>query len=135
MSKIPLVARVLLGLIFFGAGIAGLLNMSAPPPADLPEDMKTYMAGIMVTKYFFPLLKGTEILCGLSLLSGYFVPLALVVLAPVVLNIFLVHAFLAPSGLVLAVVLGVLEIYLAFFASPYKEAIRSLFKSKADLAG
>ena len=129
MSKLPLIARLLLGFIFFASGLAGLLNL-APPPADLPENMKTFMAGMMATTYFFPLLKGTETICGLLLLSGFYVPLALVVLAPVILNIFLTHAFMAPSGLPLAVVLGGLEIYLAFFASPYKEAIRPIFMRK-----
>lgn len=130
MAKLPLIARLLLGFVFFASGVAGLLNL-APPPADLPEDMKTFMAGMMATKYMFPLIKMTEIVCGLFLLSGFFVPLALVVLAPIVLNIFFVHLFLAPSGLIIALVLGALEIYLAFFASPYKEAIRPLFARKA----
>lgn len=129
MRKLPLIARILLGLVFFASGLAGLLNL-APPPADLPESLKTFMAGMMATKYFFPLLKGAEAVCGLMLLSGQFVPLALVVLAPIVLNIFLTHLFLAPSGLPVAVLIGVLEVYLAFFASPYKEAIRPIFARK-----
>jgi putative oxidoreductase len=54
-----------------------------------------------------------------------------VVLAPIVLNIFFTHLFLAPSGLPLAVVIGVLEVYLAFFADPYKQYIRALFVKKA----
>lgn len=128
MSKLPLIARILMGVVFFGAGLAGLLNM-ASPPADLPEDLKTFMAGMMATKYLFPLLKGTEVVCGALLLSGFFVPLALIILAPIILNIFLTHLFLAPSGLPLAVFLGLLEIYLAFF-SPYRETIRPLFKAR-----
>jgi hypothetical protein len=52
------------------------------------------------------------------------------VLSPIVLNIFLTHLFLAPSGLLLAIVIGLLEIYLAFFASPYKKAIRPIFARK-----
>lgn len=130
MRKAPLVARILLGLIFFAAGLAGLLNL-APPPADLPDDLKTFMAGMLATKFLFPLIKGTEVVCGVLLISGYFVPLALVVLAPVVLNIVLTHLFLAPSGLVLALVIAALEVYLAFFARPYRDAIRPLFRARA----
>lgn len=130
MRKAPLIARIVLGFVFFASGLIGLLNL-VPPPPDLPEAMKTFMAGIMASKYFFPLLKCTETVCGALLLSGYFVPLALVVLAPVILNIFLTHLFIAPGGLPLAVVIGGLEIYLAFFASPYKEAIRGIFVKKA----
>ena len=128
-KRLPLIARIILGLIFFTADLAGLLNL-APPPKDLPENMKTFMAGMMATQYFFPLLKSTETICGLLLISGFFVPLALVVLAPIIINIFLTHLFMAPDGLILATVIGALEIYLAFFASPYKEVIRPLFAPK-----
>ena len=129
-QKLPLIARLLLRLIFFGAGLAGLLN-AAPPPADLPENLKTFNAGLMASGYFMTLLKGTETICGLLLLSGYFVPLALVVLAPIIVNIFFVHLFMMPSGLPLAIVIGLLEMYLAFFAAPYKSIIRGLFVKKA----
>lgn len=127
-SKLPLIARLLLGLVFFSGGVVGLLNL-VPPPPDLPEGLQTFNAGLMASGYFMTLLKLTEVICGLFLLSGFFVPLALVILAPIVLNIFLVHAFLAPSGLPLALVMGLLLIYLAFF-SPYSPPIRRLFQAK-----
>jgi uncharacterized membrane protein YphA (DoxX/SURF4 family) len=126
-AKLPLVARVLLGLVFLFGGITGLLNLFPPPP-DLPERLQTFNAGLMASGYFFPLLKATETLCGALLLSGFFVPLALVILAPIVLNIILVHAFLAPSGLPLALIMGLLMVYLAFFAKPYSIVIKSLFR-------
>lgn len=125
--KIPLIARVALGLVFLLAGIAGLFNL-APPPKNLPPDMDAFMKGIMATGYFFPLLKGTETLCGALLVLGLFVPLALVVLAPIILNIVLVHLFMAPEGLPLALFLGALEIYLAFFAQPYSNTVKQLFR-------
>lgn len=93
MKHAPLIARLILGFIFFASGIAGLLNL-APPPPDLPENMKTFMAGMMATTYFLPFLKVTETICGALLMSGFFVPLALVILAPIVLNIFFVHLFM-----------------------------------------
>ncbi len=122
-----MIARIVLGLIFFIFGIAGLFNL-IPPPDDLPQDMVTFMNGMMATKYFFPLLKGTEIICGALLLSGAFVPLALIVLAPIVLNIFLVHAFMAPSGLPMAIFIGLLEVYLSFFAKPYSDIVKQIFR-------
>lgn len=128
-AKLPLIARILLGLVMFGSGLAGLLNL-VPPPPDLPPDLVTFMTGLMASKYFFPLLKLTETVCGLLLLSGFFVPLALVILAPVVLNIFLVHAFLQPSGLPLAIIIGLLLVYLSFFAEPYSAKIKPLFCKK-----
>lgn len=126
-KHLPLVARFLLGFVFFASGLAGLLNL-APPPENLPENMKTFMNGMMVTGYFIPFLKGTELLCGALLLSGYYVPLALIVLAPILINILLVHAFMAPEGLILGLILSVLEVYLAFFAQPYRSIILQIFR-------
>lgn len=128
-AKLPLIARLLLGFIFFAAGLAGLLNL-IPVPPELPERLVAFNTGLAATGYFMTLLKGTEVVCGLFLLSGFFVPLALVILAPIVLNIFLVHAFLAPDGLPLAIVMGVLMIYLSFFSAPYSPKIKQLFRSK-----
>jgi putative oxidoreductase len=130
MRHLPLIARLLLGLMFFVFGGIGLLNLFPPPP-NLPEKLQAFTNGLMATGYFMPFLKGTETLCGLLLLSGCFVPLALVVLAPITINILLVHIFLEPSGLAVALVIAVLQVYLAFFASPYKEVIRQLFRPKA----
>ncbi|MFZ3231846.1 MAG: DoxX family protein [Pseudobdellovibrio sp.] len=126
---IPLIARILLGFVFFAAGITGLLNL-VPVPENLPADLVTFNQGIMAAHYFMPLLKITEVFCGLLLLSGFFVPLALVILAPIVLNIFFVHAFLEPSGLPLAIILGLLTSYLSFFSAPYSPKIRALFKAR-----
>jgi putative oxidoreductase len=128
-AKLPLIARILLGLLFFVFGIIGLLNL-IPPPPDMPEKLQTFNAGLMASVYFFPLLKATETICGLLLLLGWYVPLALVVLAPITLNIFLVHAFLAPEGLVMALILGALQIYLSFFAGPQASVIKQLFRKK-----
>jgi uncharacterized membrane protein YphA (DoxX/SURF4 family) len=126
MKIITIVARILLGLIFFGSGIAFFLT--TPPP--LQGDMADFFKGMAATHYFFYLLKGTEILCGLLLLSGFFIPLTLVVLAPVILNIFMVHTLMAPEGIPLALIIGALEIYLAFFSVEYSPVIKSLFRPK-----
>lgn len=124
--KFTVVIRVLLGLIFVASGIVGLFNL-VPPPENMADDMKTFMAGMMAAKYFFPLLKITEIVCGALLMIGWFVPLALVVLAPIVVHIFFVHAVLDPSGLPVAVVLGAFLVFLSFFAEPYSAVVRRLF--------
>jgi uncharacterized membrane protein YphA (DoxX/SURF4 family) len=125
MKKATLIARILMGLVFFGSGIA--FFFTTPPPAE--GAMGDFFKGMMATQYFFYLLKGTEIVCGLMLLLGRFVPLALVVLSPVILNIFLVNAFMAPSGLPITLILGGIEIYLSFFSKEYSPAIRQLFSS------
>lgn len=124
MKKVTLAARLLLGLIFLGSGIA--FFFSTPPPMTGP--IADFFNGMTATRYFFYLLKGTEIVCGLFLLSGWFVPLALVVLAPIVLNIFLVHVFLMPDGLPIALAVGALETYLSFFSKEYSPVIKQLFR-------
>ena len=126
MKKVTLIARIMLGLIFLASGVA--FFFTTPPPLVGP--MADFFKGMAATRYFFYLLKGTEIVSGLLLLSGMFVPLALIVLAPVILNIFLVQAFMAPEGLVVAIVLGVLEVYLAFFSNEYSSVIKLLFRAK-----
>lgn len=126
MKWVTLAARLLMGLIFLGSGIA--FFFTTPPPMEGP--IADFFKGMAATGYFFYLLKGTEIVCGALLLSGFFVPLALVILAPVVLNIFLVHTFMMPQGLPMAVLLGVFEIYLAFFSKEYSPTVKQLFRMK-----
>lgn len=99
-KKVQLGARITLGFIYFifgGMGLGLALGLMQMPDQPMSEAAATFFAGIMATKYFFPLLKITETLCGFLLLIGCAVPVALVVLAPVTLNIFLFHLFLTPG--------------------------------------
>ncbi len=112
MKKVELIMRIILGLIFFVFGLNGFFHFIDQPP--LPEAAKGFMMGLGSSGYFFPFLKTTEVIMGALLLSGLYVRLALVVLAPVIINIFLFHLFLAPSGLPLAVLLIALEAFLIF---------------------
>ena len=66
------------------------------------------MQALENTGYVLPLVYGTQIVAGLLLLARRFVPLALLVLAPIVANILLYDLFLSPSGLVIGGVIGVL---------------------------
>src|SRR6187455_3043372 len=86
---IPHVARVLMGLLFCLTGSNGFLNFLPAPPT-----MPDFAVALMKTGYMFPLIAGTQLLCGMLLLINRFVPLALVLLAPVVVNIFAFHLFL-----------------------------------------
>jgi putative oxidoreductase len=105
-TKIEMGARIILGLIFLIFGLNGFLNFIPMPPP--PENMMKFMMGMMETGYFMPLLKGAEVICGILLLANIFVPLALIILAPICLNIFLVHAFMAPDGLPMAIAILIL---------------------------
>jgi uncharacterized membrane protein YphA (DoxX/SURF4 family) len=83
-SKIPTAARLLLGLIFTIFGLNGFLHFIPTPPMSGPAG--AFGGAMFATGYLFQLLKGTEVIAGVLLLSNRFVPLALAVLAPVVIN-------------------------------------------------
>jgi len=110
-QKLPGVARVVLGLAFFVFGLNGFLHFLPQPPMSGPA--ANFAGALFATGYMFPLIKGTEVLGGILLLSNRFVPLALAILAPVLVNIVAFHAFLAPAGLGLPLVLLALELFLA----------------------
>ena len=125
-SKLPTIARIVLGLAFFVFGLNGFLNFipqPAPPPAAA-----SFAGAMFATGYMFPLIKGTEVLSSLLLLSNRYVPLALALLAPVLVNIVAFHAFLEPpSTLGLPLVLLALELYLA---RSYRDAYSSMLQAK-----
>ena len=118
-------AQGLLGLIFFVFGLNGFLHFIPEP--ELTGDAGTYMGGLAAAGYFFPVLKAVEVVAGLLLLIRKFPALALVLLAPVVVQIFLFHALLAPEGLVMAVPLLAIEAYLGFgvYRERFKDVLRA----------
>ncbi len=122
MKIATLIIRYLMGLIFFVFGLNGFLNFLPAPPME--GDLGTFMAGLMASGYFFPLLKGTEVVTGALLLAGRYIPLALAILGPITLNIFLVHAFMEPSGLPIAIFVFAGNLFLAW---SYKENFKGLF--------
>lgn len=96
MKLTSTISRYILGVVFALAGFVGLFNL-APQPTDLPADMITFMSGMMAAKYFFPLLKATELIAGLFLVLQVAPVLMLMILAPIVLNIVLLHLSLTPG--------------------------------------
>ncbi len=87
--------RYFLGAVFFIFGLNGFLQFLPMPP--VPESAGAFLGALAGSGYFFPVLKGTEILAGLALLSGTAAPVALVVLAPISIQIFLFHFVLTPG--------------------------------------
>ncbi len=125
-NKLPTVARIFLGLVFFVFGLNGFFHfLPQPPMSGAPAD---FVGALAATRYMFPLIKGTEVAAGALLLSGRFVPLALTLLAPVVVNIVAFHAFLAPSGLAIPVLVMLAGIYLAW---SYRSAFRGVLDGAA----
>jgi uncharacterized membrane protein YphA (DoxX/SURF4 family) len=108
----PTAARLFLGLVFTVFGLNFFLHF-LPTPASPPR-AAAFAGALFASGYLFPLLKATEVVAGLLLLGGFFVPLALAVLAPIVINIVGFHLFLAPSGLPVPLAVVAAEIFLAW---------------------
>ncbi len=128
LEKAPMVVRSLLGLTFFVFGLNGFFDFLPQPP--LPPEAGGFIGGLVSAKYLFPLLKGTEVVAGALLLSGRFVPLALTLLAPIIVNIVGFHLVLAPSPGMVVFLLGT-ELYLAW---AYRAAFRPLFQARFEPA-
>ena len=112
-AKIDMLAQALLGLVFFVFGLNGFFQFLPMP--EMGEAAGAYFGGLAATGYFLPVLKIVETVCGLLLLLRLFSPLALVLLAPVVVQILLFHAFLDPAGLPMAIEKGVEQQDLHYF--------------------
>ncbi len=121
MKIAMIIVRTLMGLMFLLGSIVFFLNLFPPP--ELSGPMKTFNEGLAASGYFFTLLKATELVCGLLLVTGRFVPLALVILSPIIVNILFVHLFLERTGLPVAIFLVLANIFLAYY---YRDAFKAL---------
>jgi uncharacterized membrane protein YphA (DoxX/SURF4 family) len=125
MKYLPTIARILLGLAFTVFGLNFFFHFIPNPPA--PPAAGAFAGALFATGYLFQLLKVLEVASGVALLAGRFVPLALAVLAPIIVNIIFFHAFLHPAGLLLPVVVLALELFLAFC---YRDAFRPMLQAR-----
>ena len=125
MKITSIIARYLLGLIFTVFGLNGFLNfIHQPPPANpLAIQFLVSVSESHFAAFFFAL----QVLGGLLLLSGYFVPLALTVLAAELYNILAFHLTLAPASIGPALVASVLWV-LVFLE--YRESFKGIFRAK-----
>src|SRR3954471_10336144 len=71
----PTIGRVLMGLMFFVFGLNGFFNFIPPPAKPMPDGAMAFVGALMNTGYMLRLIKGTEVLVGILLLSNRFVPL------------------------------------------------------------
>ena len=125
MKIAMIIVRTLMGLLFLFAAIVVLFNLVPKP--ELTGTVKTFNDGLESVGYFMPLLKVTELLCGLAFVAGRFVPLATVVIAPIIVNIFCFHAFVDPTGLPIAIFLVLAN---AFVAYHYRKSYEGLLRAR-----
>jgi hypothetical protein len=125
---LPPIARYLMGLPLIVFGLNGFLNFIKPPPdMVMPEKAMKFSAALMESGYMMQLIGATLLVSGVLLVINRFVPLALVLLAPFLLNSLLFHTILEHSGLPMALVFVALELYLAW---AYRAAYRPLFVAR-----
>jgi len=117
--------RILLGLMFLVFGLNGFLNFM-PPPKDMPPEIMNVMGG-MVKGGWMTVVSGAEVLVAVLLLTNRFVPLALALLAPIVVGIITFHVAMAPATIGPGIVVLVMELYLAW---AYRGAFRSMLRAK-----
>jgi len=127
IRKMPTVARIFLGLVFTVFGLNKLLHFLPQPPMSGPP--ADFFMALMATGYMLPLIATTEIVSGVFLLSGRFVPLALTLLAPVVVNIVAFHLFLVQGALGVPLAVLAAEIYLAW---TYREAYAPMLRARVS---
>lgn len=112
MKIAVIIVRVLMGLLFLFSSVTYFFNLIPIPPME--GDMKTFSEGLAASGYLMTLIKVTELICSLALISGFFVPLALVILFPIVVNIFFVHLILVPENMPVAIFLLLASLFLAY---------------------
>ncbi|WP_295899046.1 DoxX family membrane protein [uncultured Bdellovibrio sp.] len=123
MNKAKLAARLIFGLLWVVFGLNFFFHFLPQPPP--PEAGLKFLSGLMANPYFFPFLKVTEIVVGILLLLNIAVPLALVVIAPITLNIMLYHGVLDPAGAGLAILILVLNVFLGItYFDSYKPLLK-----------
>jgi putative oxidoreductase len=106
MRIVTLIARLLLGLIFFVFGLNGFLNFLDTGP--MPQGLAGQFIGALIQSHYFWVIGALQVIGGALLLVNRFVPLALVLLGPVIVNIILYHVFLNRTGIVMAIVVVIL---------------------------
>jgi putative oxidoreductase len=128
MKIAVLIARILLGLMFVVFGLNGLIDFLHMPMPGGPAGQ--YM-GVLFVSHYLHVVFLVEIVGGVLLLAGQFIPLALVLLGPVLFNILLFHIFLFPAGLPMALFTALLW-FIVFYG--VRRAFAGVFAQKVTVS-
>jgi uncharacterized membrane protein YphA (DoxX/SURF4 family) len=120
------IARILLGLLFLTFGLNGFFHFIHMPP---PTGMAAQYYGVLFTTHYLVLVFLLQVIGGILLLANRFVPLALVLLGPILVNILMFHSLMAPEGLPLALLATVL--WFIVFAG-VRHAFAGLFAQRIE---
>jgi len=117
-----------MGLPLIVFGLNGFFNYIPPPTTPLPEKAAAFAGALANSGYMMQLIGATQLTVGLLLVLNRFVPLALALFAPFIVNSIAFHFFLEHSGLPMATVFLVMEVYLAWV---YRNAYRPILTTRA----
>jgi putative oxidoreductase len=126
MKIASLVARLLLGLIFLVFGLNGFLHFIKGP---MPTGIAGQFVGAIFASGYWAVIFGVQVICGALFLVNRFVPLALVLIGPVIVNILAIHGLMGAPGLPLAIVLAVLW---AILAIRNKQHLAGIFVQRSE---
>src|ERR1700681_4102096 len=102
MRITALIARILLGLVFFVFGLNGFLHFI--PMGPMPTGLAGQYFTVMTQSHYILFVAALQVIGGALLLVGRYIPLALTILGPVIVNILLYHLLMDLKGLPMAVV-------------------------------
>jgi putative oxidoreductase len=126
MKVVALIARLLLGLIFFVFGLNGFLHFI--PMGQMPTGLAGQYIGALLQSHYIYFVAALQVVGGLLLLVGRYVPLGLTLLGPVIVNILLYHILMDPKGLPMACIVAILWGIVAF---RHRQYFSGLFVQKA----
>lgn len=109
MKIIEIIARILLGLVFVVFGSNAFLHYMPMPP--MPGPAGAFIGAMNDTHYLY-VVSACQVLGGLILLIGRYIPLGLTLLGPVIVNILCFHIFMNHQGLPIALVVAALALFL-----------------------
>jgi hypothetical protein len=126
MKIVTIILRVLLGLMFVVFGSNAFLHfIPMPPMSGLAGDF----IGAMAKSGYLVVIGACQVIGGALLLSGFYVPLGLTILGPIVVNIVLYHLFLDRAGMGMAVIVAAI---FAFLLWRYRSAFAGIFQSRTN---
>jgi len=128
MKIVILIARLLLGLVFVVFGLNGFLNFLEMGP--LPTGLAGQFIGALFLSHYFWVVAGLQVVGGVLLLMNRFVPLALVLLGPVIVNILLYHLFLNRAGFAPAILVTILW-FIIFYV--YRQHFSGVLVQRAEM--
>src|SRR5947209_16820218 len=123
MKVATIIARVLLGLIFLTFGSNAFLHFIPMPP--IPQSLAGDYVRVFLASGYVYVIGAMQVLSGLLLLIGRFVPLGLTILAAIIFNIWAFHILMAPEGFPPALVVTVLELFLVW---QYRSAFAGILR-------